>query len=159
MGRSARIMVLRAAAGMVSTRDMYILNCGFRINRTSKAQCSSIRSDRLVGFPTKWQVPDWEQRRSELGGNLGLSRRVGAAGITEYDIAEKWFFTVLKQKPALHEELIAPFIFHSNAPEMCRIPGVRARTYTLCRHHVMEGRKITSSGDDGLAPGCVPPTY
>ena len=50
------------------------------------------------------------QQGGELHRDLGLSRRVGVRGITQYGIAKKWFSTVLKRRPALRKELAAPSV-------------------------------------------------
>ena len=66
-------------------------------------------------------------------------------------------FAVLKQQPALYEELSAPSLFHTYAPEIYRTPGVRAHLHVQ-GYRIMKGFGITNSHDDGSAPGCVPPT-
>ena len=64
IGRSARFMALRAAAGMISIHDLFNLNCALSFHLALRARNSSIRDALLAWLPGKWIIDKLEAVRS-----------------------------------------------------------------------------------------------
>ena len=98
-GRSARLMILRASAGVQSARNLFLLSCAFNIDRGRRAHNSSFKVSLLERLAALYQVTDWRVNTVEMEGFTNMGRGVGLVGIREFDAPEKWYLALLGVPP------------------------------------------------------------
>ena len=97
IGRSARLIVLHAVAGVQSAHNLFLLNCAFSIDRGLRAGRSSFRESLLDKLEKLYRISGWHVNTVELEGFTSVVRRISMEDIRDFEIQEKWYYFDLRE--------------------------------------------------------------
>ena len=117
VGRSARLPVLHATAGILSAHNLYAQHCADMVDHTLRAEGSSVK-ERVMGLVCQaYQLQHWELAARECIPSTPLSPRVYRRRFFDMDLREQWFCDVLVHGPDLESRLKVGSVFHTGAVE------------------------------------------
>ena len=111
VGRSARLPVLHATAGILSARNLYAQHCADMVGHTLRAEGSSVQT-RVMGLMCQaYQLQSWGLPAQVRVPGSPLPSRVYCRRFFDMDLWELWFCDVLEHGPDLESRLKAGSVF------------------------------------------------
>ena len=129
VGPSARLPILYAMAGILTSHNSYIQLCGEMLNRILRANGSSAQTmvvDRLTDL---YAVPGWNSQPHPLPRPSMAPDHIGRLKHHDYDVPEEWTIQLLPMEPTLPPSYWIHSVFHVEAREIENKPNLRDLTY------------------------------
>ena len=131
VGPSARLPILRAAAGLMAAHNMYAQHCGDLINQALRASGSTIEERLSKWMCTTYGIASWQTETKELALSDDEGPHIGRLRFLAYDVPTTWLFQVLPNIPELPSKFLVQSVFHTNAHEIEAKSNLKDLTYTF----------------------------
>ena len=136
-GRSARLPVLHATAGVLSVKNLYIQQCAAFVDLGLRANNGSFQES-LAGWTGRmYGVSAWDPKVVPVSVPEGLlAPRFHRMPFYDFDLQERWLVCELGEDPVLPPEHRVTSTFHTGAKEAEEDPRLKDTTHDFVDAHV-----------------------